>query len=145
MQNDPTGATVGLSTLNVNNSITVQVDFCATDGVNQCAEKQTIVIPLETVCPNDIAASGITEDSVIVTFTNVLGAGVTYKIDIVDLTTSAIAATTIIDIQLKHSQMRLLNIIHQQGKVMACDYKEDAIYLKAKLPILTAKKVLTEI
>ena len=97
LQNDPTGATVGLSTLNVNNSITVQVDFCATDGVNQCAEKQTIVIPLETVCPNDIAASGITDDSVIVTFTNVLGAGVTYKIDIVDLSTSAIAGTTIIN------------------------------------------------
>ena len=96
LQNDPTGATIGLTTLNVNNSITVQVDFCATDGVNQCAEKQTIVIPLETVCPNDIAASGITEDSVIVTFTNVLGTGVTYKIDIVDQTTSAVAGTTLI-------------------------------------------------
>jgi hypothetical protein len=97
LQNNPTGATIGLTTLNVNNSITVQVDFCATDGVNQCAEKQSIVIPLETVCPNDIAASGITEDSVIVTFTNVLGTAVTYKIDIVDDTTDAIAATTTIN------------------------------------------------
>lgn len=97
LQNNPSGATIGLTTLNVNNSITVQVSFCATDGVNQCAEKQSIIIPLETVCPNDIAVSAITEDTAIVTFTNVLGTGVSYKIDIVDVTTNAIAGTTTIN------------------------------------------------
>jgi hypothetical protein len=94
LQNEPTGANINLSTLNVNNSITVQVDFCGTDGTNQCQEKQSIIIPLETLCPTNIAASAITESEVTVTFTNVLGTGVSYKIDIVDASTSAIAGTT---------------------------------------------------
>jgi hypothetical protein len=94
LQNSSIGANISLAALNVNNSITVQVDFCATDGVNTCQEKQTIIIPLETLCPNDIVASGITEDQVTVTFTNVLGTSVQYKIDIVDDITNAIAATT---------------------------------------------------
>ncbi len=94
LQNDPLGAKINLSTLNVNNSITVQVDFCGTDGTNQCQEKQSLIIPLETICPTDISASGITESEAVVTFTNVLGTGVSYKIDIVDVATSAIAGTT---------------------------------------------------
>lgn len=93
LQNTPSGANISLTSLNVNNAITVVVDFCITDGVNQCAEKQTVIIPLETVCPTDIAASGITEDEVTVTFTNVLGTAVSYKIDIIDVTTAAVAAT----------------------------------------------------
>jgi len=97
LQNSPLGAQVNLTTVNVNNSITVQVDFCATDGTNQCQEKQSIVIPLETVCPNDISVSAITEDQATVSFTNVLGPGVSYKIDIVDASTSAIASTTTIN------------------------------------------------
>tara|TARA_R110000765_G_scaffold44935_4_gene92908 strand:+ start:892 stop:4686 length:3795 start_codon:yes stop_codon:yes gene_type:complete len=96
LQNSTTGATINLAALNVNNSITVQVDFCATDGVNTCQEKQTIIVPLETLCPNDIIASGITEDRVTVSFTNVLGTAVQYKIDIVDDITNAVAATTTI-------------------------------------------------
>ncbi|MFH1460051.1 MAG: GTPase HflX [Candidatus Omnitrophota bacterium] len=54
-------------------------------------------------------------------------------------------ATMVIKVSLSHSQMKLLNTIHAQGKVIYCDYKEDAILIKAKLPILIAKKVLTEI
>tara|TARA_R110001592_G_scaffold255416_1_gene518997 strand:- start:45568 stop:49365 length:3798 start_codon:yes stop_codon:yes gene_type:complete len=93
LQNESSGATISLSSLNVNNSLTVKVDFCGTDGTNQCQEKQSIVIPLQTVCPTDIAVSAITESGATVKFTNALGTGVSYKIDIVDSTTSAITST----------------------------------------------------
>jgi len=96
LQNIPAGAVISLSTLNVNNAITVQIDFCITDGVNQCAEKQSIIIPLETVCPSDILVSSITDDSAEVSFTNVLGSSVEYKIDVIDVTTGATAGTAVV-------------------------------------------------
>jgi hypothetical protein len=97
LQDTPVGAQISLYTLNVNNSITVKVDFCGTDGTNQCQEKQTIVIPLETICPNDITVSAITESEATVSFTNVLGTGVSYRIDIVDALTFAVSGTTTIN------------------------------------------------
>lgn len=53
--------------------------------------------------------------------------------------------TTTIKIFLTHPQIKLLHTLHEQGKVLRCEYREHGVYLEAKLPILIAKKVLTEI
>lgn len=56
-----------------------------------------------------------------------------------------IGTTTQIKIFLKHSKINLLNILHEQGKVMHCEYTSRGVHVEVKLPILIAKKVLTEI
>ena len=53
--------------------------------------------------------------------------------------------TQIIKIHLKHSQIYLLNTLHEQGKVLNCEFLSDGVNVEAKLPVLIAKKVLTEI
>ncbi len=53
--------------------------------------------------------------------------------------------TTKIKIFIDHPRMKLLHTIYEQGKVERCEYRENGVYLEAKLPILIAKKVLTEI
>ena len=50
-----------------------------------------------------------------------------------------------IEVFLEHPKIKLLNTIYKQGKVERCEYRENGVYIKARLPILTAKKVLTEI
>ena len=54
-------------------------------------------------------------------------------------------ATKLVKIFIEHSKINLLNTLHEQGKVLHCEYRENGIYVEAKLPILIAKKVLTEI
>jgi GTP-binding protein HflX len=54
-------------------------------------------------------------------------------------------ATSVVQVFLKHPHMKLLHMIHEQGKVLHCEYKEDGVVLKARLPIAVAKKLLTEI
>jgi hypothetical protein len=94
LQNNPSGANIDLSGLNVLNSITVQIDFCATDGINMCQEKNTQIVPLQIPCPTDIAAVSITDDAATIQFTNSLGTTVEYKIEIIDVSTLAVVGTT---------------------------------------------------
>ncbi|MBU4304062.1 MAG: GTPase HflX [Candidatus Omnitrophica bacterium] len=54
-------------------------------------------------------------------------------------------ATTVIEVFIEHAKMKLLNIIHEQGRVLRCDYTENGVSVQAKLPLLIAKKLLTEI
>ena len=96
LQSNPLGVTVSLATLNVLNSITVEIPFCVSDGSSECREIKTQIIPLSVPCPSDIAATSITQTSVDVTFTNGLGTGVEYKIEIEDVTTLAIVGTSTI-------------------------------------------------
>jgi len=51
---------------------------------------------------------------------------------------------TEIEIFITHSQMKLLNAIYENGKIEHRQDAENGIRLKAKLPILIAKKILTE-
>ncbi|MFH1093498.1 MAG: GTPase HflX [Candidatus Omnitrophota bacterium] len=52
---------------------------------------------------------------------------------------------TVVKIFLKYSKINLLNTLHEQGKVLHCEYRDNGVYVEAKLPVLIAKKVLTEI
>ncbi|MFH1062699.1 MAG: GTPase HflX [Candidatus Omnitrophota bacterium] len=58
---------------------------------------------------------------------------------------SLLDESTISEFFIKHSQMNALNTIYEQGKVLKFEHREDGIYVKAKIPSLLAKKLLTEI
>lgn len=96
LQSQPTGVSISLESLNVLNSITLEIPFCVSDGASQCKEVKTQIIPLSVPCPSDIAATAITQTSSTVTFSNALGTGVEYKIEIQDVTTLAIVGTSTI-------------------------------------------------
>lgn len=58
---------------------------------------------------------------------------------------SLIGDLTISEFFIKHTQMNILNTIYERGKVLEFEHRIDGIYLKAKIPSLVAKKLLTEI
>lgn len=95
LQFTPGGLSISLTGLNVTSSISVTVNFCATDGVNSCSEKMTQIIPLQIPCPTGVVTTpGI--NNVGVSFANGLGTTPIYTIQIVDATTSVVAATSIV-------------------------------------------------
>ncbi|MCP4650672.1 MAG: GTPase HflX [PVC group bacterium] len=52
---------------------------------------------------------------------------------------------TEVNVFIEHSKMKILNYIHEHGKVDVCEYTENGVQIQAKLPIPLAKKVLSEI
>lgn len=46
-----------------------------------------------------------------------------------------------INLTIPHSQMRLVNIIHNEGKVIKEEYKPDGIYIEAQVPIKLKQKL----
>ena len=71
------------------------------------------------------------------------------KINIAQLIESVeqnlISTTAMVKIFLKHDKISLLNILYEQGKVLQCDYTGEGVYVQANVPVLIAKKLLTEI
>ncbi|MDD5747220.1 MAG: GTPase HflX, partial [Candidatus Omnitrophica bacterium] len=55
------------------------------------------------------------------------------------------AMVTTIKVFIPHQRMKLAHDIHEQGKVLHTEYKENGVALEARVPILFAKKILTEI
>lgn len=77
-----TASVIPISPLSPYGDITIEVPFCVEDETNECNETKIITLPIGVVCPTDIAAENITASDVNVTFTNVLGSGASYVIDI---------------------------------------------------------------
>ncbi|MBI4846265.1 MAG: GTPase HflX [Candidatus Omnitrophica bacterium] len=48
--------------------------------------------------------------------------------------------TTTIKVVIPHTNMKLLNTLHQNGKIISSEYRLDGVYLEVKLPVLIAKK-----
>lgn len=88
-----TPTNISLSELDVYDDLTVDVDFCISDESNTCSETSAKVIPLNVPCPNNIQASGITEEGLTVTFTNYLGTTASYIIQIINTATGLAEAT----------------------------------------------------
>jgi GTP-binding protein HflX len=51
--------------------------------------------------------------------------------------------STIREVFISHSQMKLLNSIYEQAKILDSEHRPDGIYLKVQIPVLIAKKLLT--
>lgn len=95
---DPAGANIDITTLNRLASLLIQIDFCVTDTVSQCAESQQLVVPLSIPCPNGAVVSvvGTVPPGISVTFSNVLGTSVSYDIEATSQTTGALLGSTTI-------------------------------------------------
>ena len=77
-----TASVIPISPLSPYGDITIEVPFCVEDETDQCNETKIITLPIGVVCPTDIAAENVTATDVTVTFTNVLGSGASYVIEI---------------------------------------------------------------
>jgi hypothetical protein len=93
LQNNPAGVSIPFGSLNPYGNLTINVDFCVTDGKNTCSEKKTSSVISEIPCPPSINTTNITTDSVDVTFSNYLGVTATYVITAEDTATGIITAT----------------------------------------------------
>ncbi|MFH2138932.1 MAG: GTPase HflX [Candidatus Omnitrophota bacterium] len=52
---------------------------------------------------------------------------------------------TDLKIFIEHANAKVIHYIHEHGKVNYCEYRDEGVYLEAKLPALLAKKVITQI
>ena len=93
LQNVAAGTLINIPSLNTNNSLNVSVAFCATDAIDTCSETKTSVISGVVPCPASVTVSSITATGATATFQNLLGSTATYVIDVLDVSTSLVAAT----------------------------------------------------
>ena len=92
LQNSASGVTISLPGLNTYGGLTTSVAFCVTDGRDTCND--TIVKSVDGVIPCPLPViSSITSTGATVTFSNMLGVTPVYIIDILNTTTSVLAAT----------------------------------------------------
>jgi len=93
---DPVGANIGITSLNRLASLLIQINFCVTDNVSQCAESQQVIVPLSIPCPNGVVVALVGLIAFSVTFPNALGTSVAYTIKATSQTTGVILGTTTI-------------------------------------------------
>lgn len=84
---------IPLTGLNVYDNLNVSVAFCLTDGANTCRETVNKTVNLSVPCPSNIQAVNIAGDGVTTTFTNTLGTGASYIINIVNANTGLVVST----------------------------------------------------
>ena len=95
LQNDASGVTISVPTLNTQQALNVSIAFCTTDGNDTCSATQASVIDGVLPCPTNLAASSITSTSVSIGFTNLIGITASYVIDLHDAGGTLIQTTTI--------------------------------------------------
>ena len=93
LQNVAAGTLINIPSLNTNKSLNVSIAFCATDAIDTCSETKTSVISGVVPCPASVTVSSITATGATATFQNLLGSTATYVIDVLDVSTSLVAAT----------------------------------------------------
>jgi hypothetical protein len=84
LQNQSTGITISIPTLNTNQALDVSIAFCTTDGVDTCSETKTSIIQGVVPCPAAITMSVITSTNATVNFVNTNGVTAVYLIEIYD-------------------------------------------------------------
>jgi len=93
LQSSPSGITIPLTSLFLYGGFTVKVDFCTTDGANQCGETIIQTVPSDIPCPTNVALVSPTENSLTVTFTNNLGTSAIYTIELINVSSGIHEAT----------------------------------------------------
>lgn len=92
---NPAGVNINLSSLLTTNSITVKIDFCATDGVSQCSDTETFTVPLNIPCPSPVTVTG-GFGTIDISFTNALGTSAIYSITAINTSTGLALGTAVI-------------------------------------------------
>lgn len=94
LQNNATGVSINVATLNVNQQLNATVQFSVTDGNDTCTATQTSVITGLIPCPSLILSS-ITQTGLTVSFINVLGTSALYLIEVVNASNIVVATITL--------------------------------------------------
>lgn len=84
LQNSVGGIDLSVATLNTAQSMTAQVQYGFTNGVDTCDSIQSSVIKGTVPCPTTVTVSGVTATAATVSFSQLLGSTAVYKIDILD-------------------------------------------------------------
>ena len=95
LQNNASGVTLAVPTLNTQQDLTVSVAFCVSDGtdVNRCSSNQSSVITGILPCPSVVNITSLTSTSATVGFNNQLGVTATYTIEILNAITDVLVDT----------------------------------------------------
>ena len=94
LQNNPTGVSINVASLNVAQQLNATVQFSVTDGNDTCTATQTSVIPAVLPCPI-LTLTSITSTGLTIGFTNVLGTSATFLIEIVNSSNVVVATATL--------------------------------------------------
>lgn len=95
LQNNATGVTISVPTLNTQQNLNVSVAFCTTNTIDTCSATQSSVILGVLPCPTNLIGSSITATSVSIDFTNLLGITATYVINLYNASNVLIQTYTI--------------------------------------------------
>jgi len=91
LQSQPAGVTVSTGSLNTTQNITVTIDYCVTNGTDNCELRTVDTIPGFLPCPLNVSMSNIKQDEATVNFSNALGTTAQYVLTLFD--GAAVAAT----------------------------------------------------
>ena len=91
LQSQASGATVSTGSLNTTDNITVTIDYCVTNGTDNCELRTVDTIPGFLPCPLNVSMSNIKQDEATVNFSNALGTTAQYVLTLYD--GAAVAAT----------------------------------------------------
>ena len=78
-------ANISLAGLNTNQSITLSIPFCMSDGSSTCSETRNIIIPINLTCPTKTVTSA--NNLINIQITNSLGTSAIYTLVAIDTTT----------------------------------------------------------
>ena len=94
LQNNNTGVSINVASLNVAQQLNATVQFSVTDGKDTCTATQTSVIAGIIPCP-PLTLTSITATGLTVGFTNILGTSATFLIEILNASNNVVATTTL--------------------------------------------------
>ena len=94
LQNNTTGISINVASLNVAQQLNATVQFSVTDGKDTCTATQTSVIAGIIPCP-PLTLTSITATGLTVGFTNILGTSATFLIEILNASNNVVATTTL--------------------------------------------------
>tara|TARA_R110001599_G_scaffold119181_1_gene289010 strand:- start:4466 stop:8077 length:3612 start_codon:yes stop_codon:yes gene_type:complete len=91
------GVNIDITSLNRMQSLSLSIPFCVTDGVSQCSDRQQVIVPLTIPCPSVNVSN--TAQSITVSFINLLGPTVSYRISATSLTTGVVFGNVLLNNQ----------------------------------------------
>lgn len=93
LQNNSTGISINVVSLNTATDLTATVEFSVTDGNDTCVETQSSIITGIIPCPN-LVISSVTPEAFNVQFNNLLGTSATYLIEVINPSGVVVASDT---------------------------------------------------
>ena len=94
LQNNSTGISINVASLDTATNLTATVEFSVTDGNDTCVETQSSIITGIIPCPS-MTISSITSEAFNIQFNNLLGTTATYLIEVINPNGVVVATDTV--------------------------------------------------